>query len=265
MSLLCTFQCGAQEDDYLQNLKKLSLEADASRPKEDPNGVLIAKDPTVGFLPLTKELLKEPCLSEWVHFDPGFEKWVLVFHDIPGEAPFSFQIKRAAYFKPEKFVIDERAIQSEEVALMQKNGGAVRVVLSARGFLPGEPITCRLATKDPKVYREISLCPRPLIVKKASGELLLKATLQKHPYEHTSYNIEIVGVKENEYFKFCSKSDSETMRKVLKGPIFMNYAPGVLGRKGGVAKLEISFEDGTSYKIDFPWGIELFSYKNGKK
>ncbi len=246
-------------------LKALSTQADAVRPKEDPSGVLIAKDPTVGILPLTEELGKNPVLSDWVHFDPGFQKWVILFREIPGEEPYSIQLKRTAHFKPEAFVPVETTTTSEKVVLMKKHVGVVPFVLSARGFLPGESVTCRLATKDPKIYREISLCPRPLILKKTSGEILLKATLQKYPYEHTSYDVEISGVKENEYFKFLSKSGSEVMRNILKGPVFINYAPGVLGLKGGVAHLEISLDDGTSYKIDFPWGIELFSYKSGKK
>lgn len=46
----------------------------------------------------------------------------------------------------------------------------------------------------------------------------------------------------------------------------MNYLPAVKGIEGGVSQIEIRFlKDGSSYKMEFPWGTALLGSSTGKK
>jgi len=41
----------------------------------------------------------------------------------------------------------------------------------------------------------------------------------------------------------------------------INYMPAVKGVESGVSQIEIRFlKDGSSYKMQFPWGPALFDY-----
>lgn len=127
--LFCAVESSAQDRKFYQKIKAISEEIDTSHFTKALDGILIAKDPTTGFVPLTDELLKEPELSDWKNFDPGFQKWMLLFFDIPGKAPYSIKIKRIASFNPDLFASfkGEKVLTSDQIEGLKKMAAAFAI------------------------------------------------------------------------------------------------------------------------------------------
>jgi hypothetical protein len=140
---------------------------------------------------------------------------------------------------------------------------ATGIVVSARGYLPGEKIMIRLCAKD--AYREAVFYPRPLLVKKTSGELLAQGALLCTKLGHTLYELDICGIGKQEKYTLVSHSGEEILSHDLQGPISCGLSPEVVGLLKGIAKIELLLEDGASYSMELPWGHELVDYKLGNK
>lgn len=252
MSALCL-----EAQNTSQKIAPLQAE-NLSHPLDD---YLIRKDPSIGCEPMTEALQKK---FNCELFDPGFSKWLITFHEIPGEPPYIMEQKRTTQRDGNTFETAElftpRDILKAKIFKMP-----YQFFISARGYLPGEEMTFRLSSKDKKVFREITLCPRPLILRKKSGEILAKAKLGPAPYVMTSYQIDISGIKEGEKFQFISTSAHEKMETSVTGPIYINHLPAVLGLRGGTCKIELKLEDGSSHTLFLPWGNEMAQYHSGKK
>lgn len=123
----------------------------------------------------------------------------------------------------------------------------------------------RLASKEKGEFKEITFCPRPLILRKKSGEILAKVELGPSPQIYTFYNIDVLGVKEEEKFTFTSHSAHEKIEHEVTGPAFMNLHPAVVGMTGGIDQFELKLEDGSVHTLGLPWGLEMIQYLNGKK
>lgn len=219
-------------------------------------------DPTIQFVPLTPQLAKEYHIEEWLEKDIGFSKWIVVFNEIPGEAPHSLQEKRIFRLNPEHFYPLQLPVA--DMLALKKQGTTTWFIVSARGYLPGEKVIWRLISERSKEFKEIAFYPRPLVLKKKSGEILAKASLL-FSLAVTTYRLDISGIQEEEVFKFLSASKHERIRQVLKGPILMDVTPDVIGSRGGIGELTLSLEDGSSHKVELPWGSELFKYSKGEK
>lgn len=193
--------------------------------------------------------------------DPGFLKCLISFHEIPGHSPYSILMKRGNG----EFVPCSGREDAMSLAVSKIMKTPFFYLVSAKGFLPGEKVTFRLTSKDKDVFKEVSLYPRPLVLRKPSGELLFKATFASSLQDITMYNIEISGIDEKEKFDFLSLSGKEKMNHPLQGPVVMNYMPSVIGESGGVSQIFLNFKDGSSYKVELPWGMELVKYAIGDK
>ncbi|MBX9744503.1 MAG: hypothetical protein K2X08_04760, partial [Chlamydiales bacterium] len=220
-------------------------------------------DPTIEFILLTPQVAKDYHIEEWLEKDIGFSKWIVIFNEIPGKPPHSLQEKRVFRLNPERF----HPLPFPELADMlalKKQGTTFWFIVSARGYLPGEKVIWRLVSEHSKEFKEIAFYPRPLVLKKKSGEILAKASLL-FSLAVTTYRLDISGIQEEEVFKFLSASKHEKIRQVLKGPILMDISPDVIGSKGGIGEVTFSLEDGSSHKVELPWGSELFKYSRGEK
>ncbi len=154
-------------------------------------------------------------------------------------------------------------LSSESILKCKNCNMAAGIVVSARGYLPGEKITIRLSAKD--AYREIVFYPRPLFLKNKSGDLLAKGTLLCAKPGNTLYDLDICGIGKQEKYKLISHSGKEILSQDLQGPISCELAPEVIGLRKGIAKIELQSEDGTFYSMDLPWGYELLEYHQGNK
>lgn len=244
--------------------KESPVAASAKSPLFEFEDSIVSKDPTVQLEPLTEEMLKRPEFAGWTEADPGFQKWMITFHEIPGKPPYAFQQKRTAQRDSNAFMPVEGLSPMEILKAKLTNKNSF-FMLSVKGYLPGEEVTLRLTTRDKGVFKEITFYPRPLILKKPSGQILARAKLVAVPISFTSYNIDISGIGEKEKYLFLSKSGHEKFEQKLEGPTFMNYTPEVLGLKGGIGNVELQLEDGSCYKFSLPWGVELISYLKGEK
>ena len=255
MCLLGSLQCASKEPEASQ---EQSVSQHMAEKKLKDEGFLVEKDPTAHLDMLTDESLKKDSkLKKWSSVEPGFDKLMVMFEEIPGQPPYSLQMKRLMNPDPNMFYPIKGALSSSEIAGAKKRGIPVGFMTTPRGYFPGENVTIRLTTNDPNVFREITICPRPLVLKKSSGEVLMRATLRSHPLELTCYVLDICGIGKDEQFQFHSKSGSENMQHTHKGPVFSTYMPGVVRSKGGTAIIKLVLEDGSSHKMEMPWGTEL--------
>jgi hypothetical protein len=216
----------------------------------------------VEIIALTEQSAKEMDLIQHYRTDPGFTKYCVLFHDIPDSPPYAFQQKRLAQPQPDRYYLCPGP-SSENILECKNHNMATGIVVSARGYLPGEKTTIRLSGKG--AYREAVFCPRPLLMKKISGELLAQGTLLCTKLGHTLYELDICGIGKQEKYTLVSYSGEEILSHNLQGPISCGLSPEVIGLLKGIAKIELRLEDGASYSMELPWGHELVDYKLGNK
>ncbi len=219
-------------------------------------------DNGIEIIDATEQWAKEMGLTDFIQADPGFAKWFIIFHDIPGNPPYSLQQQRLSQPDPDRF-FPLPGPSSESILDSKNRNSPVGLMVSVRGYLPGEKVIIRLSAKD--AYREIVFYPRPLLLKEESRGLLAKATLLCAEPGYTLYAFDICGIEEQEKYKFISYSGGEILSHNLQGPITCSITPEVVGQRKGVANTVLEFEDGTSCSMELPCGYELLEYKRGIK
>ena len=219
-------------------------------------------DAGIEIVSLTEELAKRMGLTDYYQTDSGFAKWLVLFHDIPGNAPYVFEQKRVS--QPVSARYYPCAGPSSEDVLKSKSCNIpTGLVVSARGYLPGEKITIRLSGKD--AHKEVTFYPRPLLLKKETGELLARAMLICGRPGGTLYELDVCGVGKQEKYKLISYSGKERLSHDVQGPMHGSILPEVIGEVGGCASMILQIKDGASYGMELPWGRELLEYRQGKK
>jgi hypothetical protein len=219
-------------------------------------------DPGVEVFPMTIKWVEEMGLPILYMLDPGFAKWCVLFDSIPENPPYEMQQKRIIQEAPDQYYTCTNS-NSESIKRCKNAGKSTAMVISAKGYLPGEPVTIRLSGKD--AHKEVTFYPRPLVLKKENGELLARATLcDAHPKQNL-YMLEIYGVGKQEKYQFTSHSGEEILTQSCEGPIFCTILPEVLGQTRGIANITLQFEEGACYKMQLPWGLELMEYSLGNK
>jgi hypothetical protein len=219
-------------------------------------------DEGVEIIAMTEELANQMGVMDYYQIDPGFAKWLVLFHELPGSPPYEFQQKRLIQPKHDRYYLCPGP-SSEDILKAKNSNEAIGLVVNTRGYLPGEKITLCLNAQE--ACREAVFYPRPLLLKRESGELLVKGSLLCARPGHTLYAFDICGIGEQEKYKLVSHSGKEILSQDLQGPIMFSLAPEVVGLPKGIAKLEFQFEDGAIYTMELPWGHELLEYKAGNK
>ncbi len=254
------------------NVKQTEKVSEAAKPTEHTERVaekvnnlpeyVERLDAGVEVIAITEQWASEMGLMDLYLTDPGFAKWCVLFHDIPGSPPYAFEQKRLSQSLPDRYYPCPGP-SSENILECKNHNMPTGLMVSVRGYLPGEKVIIRLSAKDG--YREAVFYPRPLHLKKRSGEILAKGTLLSATPGDTLYNLDICGIGKEEKYKFISHSGEEILSQDLKGPIQCGIAPEVIGLLKGVAKIELQFDDETSYSMNLPWGYELLDYTLGNK
>jgi len=219
-------------------------------------------DAGIEMIEATEQWAKENGFVGLDRMDPGFAKWYILFHDIPDNPPYSFGQKRLLqalpdHYYPLKHPSPKTILESKE------SNTPVSFMLSVRGYLPGEKITIRLSSKD--AYREVTFYPRPLHVKRNTGEVLARATLLCATLGETLYLFDVCGVGEQEKYTLTSNSGGEILSHDWQGPLTCTIMPEVIGQMQGFAKIQMRFGAGEEHAVALPWGYELIQCRLGNK
>ena len=255
LSAGCTTKQAAENDanDQISHHEKITTPTQVEYFAED----CIEKiDEGVELIKVTKEWAEEKGLMAIYENDPGFAKWFVVFHDIPDTPPYSLEQKRLLQANRDYYYPCLGTTPEDTITV------PTGMMVSVRGYLPGEKVTIRLSSKN--AHREIVFYPRPLIMKR-SGKLLVKAELRCAQPGHTFYHLYFIGMGEEEKYKFMSRSGQEFGSSNLQGPIETFYMPEVAGRGSGFATVTLQFQDRTRYSMKLPWGYEFLDYMAGKR
>ncbi len=218
----------------------------------------VAQTKTPGhFTQLTPELAKIYGKEADLAMDPGHTKWLILFNEVAGEPPYTLQVTR---IKPPKSILDKK-LDTESISKPKQAKVPLAFVISARGFLPGEEVTFRISSNNTKIFRDVKLCPRPLVLTKENGEILAEAKLDFTNAEMTNYQIHISGVGKTERYAIRSRSGPERIpAQFVTGPQMIGFSPDVVGMKGGICNLEIHLRDQSVHRMELPWGTELQRY-----
>ena len=76
--------------------------------------------------------------------DLEFDKWLIVFHDIPESLSYSIEEKRLLQEEPDSYHPHPKAPSSSSISACKKFHRPAGLVLSVRGYLPGEKVAIRL-------------------------------------------------------------------------------------------------------------------------
>lgn len=214
------------------------------------------------------DFLDEQLLDQYPEIkamDPGFIKWNFRPENFPKNSAIEGSLKRIFSQDPKKFTTVYK-LTTDDTGVFKNEEGAPNPLLlcSARGFLPGEIVIFRFATKDKKVCKEIEMVPQPAVVNNAQGERVLEANLAIFDLAFTNYMISVQGVKADETYTIKSGSGNETLEYKLTGPQMFAWSPDVKNVAGGVGKIELILSDGTSYTLELPWGAAMNPYAKGE-
>ncbi len=230
--------------------------------KEFPNKISI--------LPFEKDYIEE--------FDIGFKKWILIFENFkPAETyscemsrPFPQDPSQANVFVPIKDYMTPPQNQAQEPTIKTHSGRAPEflkqhsiVIISEKGFLPGEKITIRTKTCNSSDYTTISFCPRPIIINDAQGKELLSAELIN--ITPAIYCLNFSFNPNNRLVRFYSISGKETLNNFFfqEGPLFIQHIPDTITETGGISSLQLTYQNGDFYEVKLPWGLEFIHYTLG--
>ena len=139
-----SIQISSKSTEFVANQKTHSLEC------------VERIDDRIEIINVTEQWAKEMGVIDFFQADPGFTKWFIKFHDIPGNPPYSLQQKRLIQSDPDRFFSIPNP-SSESILESKNRNSPVGLMVSARGYLPGEKVSIRLSAKD--AYREIVFSP----------------------------------------------------------------------------------------------------------
>ncbi len=201
-------------------------------------------------LPRFKALLEE---------DPKSNKILFRLVNFPKEEQMVLEVKRMASLTPTTYeTLKTFTVHEEGVIETGDHKQQPALVVTSRGFLPGERATFRFRTLDNTLSKEVSLYPKPMIARDKNGQTALRAELVS--IVPTVYQIELLNMKEDEAYLFVSQSGGQIVKSNAHfhtgTPI--NYTPENDGRlKGGTSRVEIRKKSGDVIVVSFPWGSEL--------
>ncbi len=208
--------------------------------------------PQISVVPYPDDLIDE--------FDPGFQKWILNIGSLQPSESLVYDIER-------KFSLIEPSEQkAKSGTTLEAKQGVVTIVLSGRGFIPGEKITFLFKKDRAFDYEKFHFSPRPIVVPDSAGRVLAKVELMSvEPV--TQYNLECSFNRENRLIRIQSFSGNERVSQLLfqDEPMTIVCIPDVINQKGGIATCQLTYQDGQVYTLEFPWGQELVPYLLGDK
>lgn len=206
----------------------------------------------------------DPEIQMYHQADPGYAKTFFYPKEFPVNKDIVFSIRRqlpkeSPYKEMFGFFINEQGLL---VSSIDKHPF---LCVTARGFLPGERVFCRFATKENDFKNEFSFIPNPIQVKNKYGAVLVEAEIVN--FFPAFYQCNFPGFKENEEIRTLSISGRERLKgkfKVSKKMTFIT-SPDVKGSDRGMSKLTFTRKTGEKIQVNLPWGREFIDYAEGNK
>lgn len=162
----------------------------------------------------------------------------------------------AGMFDAKKLISDSKLFGSNEPF----------VILTSRGFLPGERISVLVEADNDYVSNEITLIPFPISSKYVTEKRKVSVELEGIlPF--TNYKLTFMGWQKEDIVELFSKSGGETSS--LKFPMKLGdsfyYSPDLINGKGGKANVTLGLPL-TDQRATFllPWGSDLLPYLKGE-
>ena len=230
-----------------------------------------AEDPSIKAKFYSAESIEHlPELKYLNETDSGFNKVILKAEGFPKNQDLILEVKRLSSDNPNQFKpLMEFSIQNDGQYLTKTKPSKLinSIIVSSKGFLPGERVTYRIRTTNKSVQKEISGIPSPALFKDHRGIVDIKAELIS--ISPTVYLVTLPSMKDGEAFELKSTSLGEIITAESKyskaKPIHYSPAPSSTKSQGGESTLEIIRKSGEIYVIRLPWGSALQVYQQGKK
>lgn len=208
----------------------------------------------------SQEFKVDPLFKEYELLDPGFPKTITTFENLPKNTKVFVShlrplFEKSGFQKMGEFILDKDNGQNDSDFIL---------LISAKGFLPGERIKYRLATADGNYSYEFSFIANPVLVKDGRGNTVLEVELAT--LNPCNYALHLINCLDNEKIRMKSLSENEEIEcPVKKLPTVLLYSPDVIGKKGGHSNLLFIRTNQETFSFKLPWGSELIPYFKGHK
>ncbi len=219
--------------------------------------LLHADTPDIQFMPWRQSSLTESEKIEIAGYDQGHLKWIITPINFSIGQPIDFFIDRPLLGKKPGALIERIVINKKGILETWPQLEPTRLIVSARGYLPGEKVLCRFNQCDRETV--VPFYPMPLIKKSDEGVVLwaeLKDLLLQ------SYAIHIDHISQEESYLIRCTSWDTVMEKTVQGPLTILETPAIAGKNSGIATFEVILEDQT-LTLELPWGLSLIGYAKG--
>jgi len=184
----------------------------------------------------------------------------IILKNLPGNPPYCVHCRRLMKNDPDAF--SPLPVPAGQI----NRGSPLMFCIPLDQCYLGERLTFRISETNGTIVKETMFCPKPMILKDNSGKVILEAALLSFKPSDFAYFIRIPAL--NEPVDFISTSGIEVLkhRLPLNEPVSIPYIPGTIGSDGGIAEVELRFvNDGSSYKMQLPWGTAVFTNHTSNK
>lgn len=197
------------------------------------------------------------------NFDSGCHKTIMRVHDYPYGKEFVMRWKRPL-FKKKRDVVRRLTLSQLFDNAEKMEQKTPMMVLSSRGFLPGEVITFSLMTPDGYVKSEkVELTPHPLVVTDRNYQATVTAELSS--LIPTVYKVRFDNFEMNERVKFTGVSEDTQVGEwlTLQDGYSIVWVPAVPTLKGGTAVLSVERLNGEELLLPVIWGDAMIPHLKG--
>ncbi|CCB87827.1 protein-tyrosine phosphatase family protein [Simkania negevensis] len=195
--------------------------------------------------------------------DPGFHKTIIRITNLPDAKTYFMRWNRSFFSSSEQH---QKFSKKDLFHAAETLGENVAVlVISSRGFLPGEKVYYTLETVGTESKSlQFSFIPQPIVKEVRNGKSKLIGELIL--LEPARYELDLEGVSSFEKLKLLSRSSEESIERefVYTKPMRIGITPGVIGKNGGVCNLSLTRQKGDYFTLQLPWGDELLGHLSGE-
>lgn len=191
-------------------------------------------------------IVLNPALKEVELLDYGYQKYLFYREDFSKD-----QIVKMTIIRPMKRLM----LEEKSIYLLFRGDNFPEGMISTLGFLPGEKVILNFKSEDGEFDEQMEFIPNSLHATSTKNKFSIDLELRS--VNPTSFIIHFKGIKEGEKLTMVSNSYSETLNHEFIYQERISYMPGVIGKKGGTAKLSFTTPSGACVSLDVPWGSEL--------
>lgn len=195
--------------------------------------------------------------------DKGHYKYVINVNKINPSQNYSLKLKRPAVFKDEVTTVATfpGAAVIEQSKMMRRKYPFL--LMSSRGFLPGEKIDYFLESEDGKDKLQITFTPNPIVRKSEIDHATVSASLKSA--NPAIYFITLENFDPGEKIRYVSDFGSERLVMPIeyKEKMAVMHMPEVIGLNEGTNIVSFERTNGEILRLSLPWGALLQSTLKG--